>query len=41
VKVMNVDYLVSYLANFERRFTPDQLQAINARLDEMCRKLEF
>jgi nuclease-like protein len=41
VKAMNAKYLVNHLASLERRFTPDQLQAINSRLDELCRTLEF
>lgn len=41
VKAMNAEYLISYLASFEQRFTPDQLQALNSRLDELCRTLEF
>jgi hypothetical protein len=41
VKAMNATYLVNYLASAEWRFTPEQLRAINSRLDELCRTLEF
>lgn len=42
VKAMNAKYLASsYLPSTGRRFTPDQLQAVNRRLDERCRTLEF
>lgn len=41
VRAMNAKYLVNYLSTAKQRFTADQLRAINSRLDELCRTLEF
>jgi hypothetical protein len=40
-KAMNATYLVDYLVSAKRLFAPEQLQQINARLDELCRTVEF
>jgi hypothetical protein len=40
-KAMNATYLVDYLVTAKRLFAPEQLQQMNARLDELCRTVEF
>jgi len=40
-KAMNATYLVDYLVTAKRQFAPEQLHQMNARLDELCRTVEF
>src|SRR6187397_484976 len=39
--VMNPGFLVKYLANEPRTYSPQDLQGIRAKLDERCRTVEF
>ena len=41
IKAMNATYLMDYVVSAKRLFAPEQLQQINARLDELCRTVEF
>lgn len=41
VKVMNAKYLVGYLRDAKRVYTPEQLETTLRRLDERCRVVEF